>query len=175
MTTPTSPRPSRLRASLTIGLMIAISIGLLLVDFRHFGQYGYLGVFVLVLLGNATVVVPAPAFMTALAAGRTLNPWLVGVISGLGAGIGELTGYIAGRAGRSVFDQQQRFTRIQGYVERWGALAIFALAALPNPLMDFAGIAAGITRMPVYKFLLACCAGKIVRFTILALIGQSTM
>ncbi|MBM7841793.1 VTT domain-containing protein [Herpetosiphon giganteus] len=175
MTTPTSPRPSRLRASLTIGLMIAISIGLLLVDFRHFGQYGYLGVFVLVLLGNATVVVPAPAFMTALAAGRTLNPWLVGVISGLGAGIGEVTGYIAGRAGRSVFDQQQRFTRIQGYVERWGAFAIFALAALPNPLMDFAGIAAGIARMPVYKFLLACCAGKIVRFTILALIGQSTM
>ncbi|WP_054536654.1 VTT domain-containing protein [Herpetosiphon geysericola] len=175
MTTPTAPRPSRLRASLTIGLMIAISIGLLLVDFRHFGQYGYLGVFVLVLLGNATVVVPAPAFMTALAAGRTLNPWLVGVISGLGAGIGELTGYIAGRAGRSVFDQQQRFTRIQGYVERWGAFAIFALAALPNPLMDFAGIAAGIARMPVYKFLLACCAGKIVRFTILALIGQSTM
>ncbi|MFD3164774.1 VTT domain-containing protein [Herpetosiphon sp. NSE202] len=174
MTTPTSPRPSRLRASLTIGLMIAISIGLLLVDFRHFGQYGYLGVFVLVLLGNATVVVPAPAFMTALAAGRTLNPWLVGVISGLGAGIGEVTGYIAGRAGRSVFDQQ-RFIRIQGYVERWGALAIFGLAALPNPLMDFAGIAAGIARMPVYKFLLACCAGKIVRFTILALIGQSTM
>ncbi len=174
MTTPTSPRPSRLRASLTIGLMIAISIGLLLVDFRHFGQYGYLGVFVLVLLGNATVVVPAPAFMTALAAGRTLNPWLVGVISGLGAGIGEVTGYIAGRAGRSVFDQQ-RFTRIQGYVERWGAFAIFVLAALPNPLMDFAGIAAGIARMPVYKFLLACCAGKIVRFTILALIGQSTM
>ncbi len=173
MTTPTPPRPNRLRAILTIGFMIAISIGLLLVDFRHFGQYGYLGVFVLVLLGNATVVVPAPAFMTALAAGRTLNPWLVGVISGLGAGIGELTGYVAGRAGRSVFEQQ-RFMRIQAYVERWGAVAIFSLAALPNPLMDLAGIAAGMARMPWYKFLVACCAGKIVRFTILALIGQST-
>ncbi|HBW49555.1 MAG TPA: DedA family protein [Herpetosiphon sp.] len=173
MTTPAMPQPNRLRAILTIGCMIVISLGLLLIDFRHFGQYGYVGVFVLVLLGNATVVVPAPAFMTALAAGRTLNPWLVGVISGLGAGIGELTGYIAGRAGRSAFDQQ-RFTRIQGYVERWGAFAIFGLAALPNPLMDLAGIAAGIARMPWYKFLVACCAGKIVRFTILALIGQST-
>jgi membrane protein YqaA with SNARE-associated domain len=165
-------RRSRLRAFALIGLMIAFSLALLQVDFAALGDYGYLGLFLLVLLGNATVIVPAPAFVAAFAAGRTLNPWLVGLVSGLGAGLGETTGYLVGRAGRSAFGENPRFARISQQVKRWGAFAVFFFAAIPNPLMDVAGMAAGVLRLPFWKYLLACCAGKILRFTVLALLGH---
>jgi membrane protein YqaA with SNARE-associated domain len=171
----TSAAPSRrlrVRAIAMIGLMIAFSVAMLQVDFSRFGEYGYLGLFVIVLLGNATVIVPAPAFVTAFAAGRTLNPWLVGGVSGLAAGLGETTGYLVGRAGRAALGDRERFVRITAAVQRWGALAVFFFAAIPNPIMDVAGIAAGVLRMPYWKFLLACCAGKTLRFTVLALLGN---
>ena len=167
-------RRSRIRAVALLGLMIGLSIALLQVDFAAFGDYGYLGLFIIVLLGNATVLVPAPAFVAAFAAGRSLNPWLVGVVSGVGAGLGETTGYLVGRAGRAAFGQNPRFIRITAAVERWGAYAVFFFAAIPNPLMDVAGMAAGVLQMPWWKYLVACCAGKIVRFTVLALIGNAT-
>lgn len=165
-------RRSRVRAFAMIGLMLLLSILLLQVNFASLGEYGYLGVFLIVLLGNATVIVPAPAFVTAFAAGRTLNPWLVGGISGVGAGIGETTGYLVGRAGRNVIGEHPKFMRITAQVKRWGAWAVFGFAVIPNPLMDVAGMAAGVLRLPFWKYLLACSAGKIIRFTILALIGH---
>lgn len=163
---------TRWRAIVSIFAMIGISIGLLFVDFARLGSWGYFGVFVLSMLGNATVIIPAPAFMTALAAGRTLNPWIVGVLSGVGAGIGETTGYLVGRAGRAAIGNNERFARITQHIKRWDLLAVFVFAAIPNPLMDVAGIAAGSLKMPYWKYLLACCAGKIVRFSLLALAGR---
>lgn len=169
-------RRARLRAVATILAMVALSAALFQVDFAAFGDYGYLGLFALVLLGNATVIVPAPAFVTAFAAGRTLNPWLVGLVSGVAAGLGETTGYLVGRAGRTAAQQKPgdngRFAQINDRIKRWGALAVFSFAAIPNPLMDIAGMAAGMLRMPFWKYLVACSAGKIVRFTILALLGH---
>lgn len=172
LTSAPSSRRLRVRAIATIGLMIAFSLAILQLDFSTFGEYGYLGLFVIVLLGNATVIIPAPAFVTAFAAGRTLNPWLVGGVSGVAAGLGETTGYLIGRAGRAALGDRQRFTRIVDATERWGALAVFFFAAIPNPIMDLAGMAAGAMRMPYWKFLLACCAGKTLRFTVLALLGS---
>lgn len=170
-TTPAQRRRSRLRAALSIAAMLAVSVWLLRFDFAALGGYGYLGVFGLMLVGNATVFVPAPAFVVAFSAGQTLNPWLVGLVSGLGAGLGETTGYFVGVQGRKAADDQGRLARILAFMRRWGALAVFLLAALPNPLMDVAGIAAGLLRMPFWKYLLACCAGKTIRFTLLALTG----
>ncbi len=156
-----------------IVLMLLISVALLQLDFSALGSYGYLGVFGLALLGNATVIIPAPAFMTALAAGRSLNPWLVGLLSGVGAGLGETTGYIVGREGHTILNQQQRFQSIRQQVERFGPWAVCFFAAIPNPLMDIAGMAAGMLRMPYWKYLIACCAGKTLRFTLLAFLGYA--
>lgn len=149
--------------------MVLLSILLIRIDFSALGQYGYAGVFGLALAGNATVVLPAPAFITVITAARTLNPWLVGLLSGLGAGLGESTGYLAGRSGKQLLGSGLRLQRISAAVERWGAWAVLLFAAIPNPLMDIAGITAGLLRMPFWKFLLACSAGKVLRFTLLAL------
>lgn len=135
------------------------------------GAYGYIGVFVLTLLASATILMPSPALGAALLAGKTLNPWLVGVLGGVAAGLGETTGYIAGYGG-STFARQSRFyPRIEGWVKRWGILTVFLLAAIPLPLIDLAGIAAGTLRMRFRDYLLACLAGKTLRFVGVAWLG----
>ncbi len=48
-------------------------------------------------------------------------------------------------------------------------MAVFVLAAIPSPLIDVAGLAAGALGMPWWKYWLACTAGKTVRFTLVAL------
>jgi membrane protein YqaA with SNARE-associated domain len=41
---------------------------------------------------------------------------------------------------------------------------LFLLAAIPNPLFDVAGVAAGALRYPVWGFLVAVLVGKLVKF-----------
>jgi membrane protein DedA with SNARE-associated domain len=48
-------------------------------------------------------------------------------------------------------------------MERHGMLAIFLLAAIPNPIFDVGGLIAGVLKMPVWRFLLAAIIGKSIR------------
>lgn len=139
---------------------------------RDLGQYGYPGVFVVSLVGNATLILPAPYYVVVGALGVALNPLLLGIVAGLGASLGELTGYLAGVGGRAVIENRATYERIERWMRKSGMLVIFLLAAIPNPVFDVGGISAGALRMPVWKFLLACWAGKTVRLTVLALLGK---
>jgi membrane protein YqaA with SNARE-associated domain len=159
---------------LAVVFSIAITVGIILMrhQIRHFAVYGYPGVFMITLIGNATVILPAPTFAIVFAVGGVLNPFLVGVVAGLGAALGELTGYLAGIGGRSVIENHAVYNRIERYMRRAGWLVIFLLAAVPNPFFDVGGMAAGALRMPVLLFLISCWAGKTVRFIVLGLTGQ---
>jgi membrane protein DedA with SNARE-associated domain len=137
------------------------------------GAYGYLGVFLLTLLASATIVLPSPALGVAALAGKTLNPWLVGLIGGSAAGLGEITGYLAGLGGSALAERSRFYPRVEGWVRRWGMLTIFVLAFIPGPVFDLAGIAAGTMRMPFHRFLLPCLAGKVLRFIIVAWAGHA--
>jgi uncharacterized membrane protein YdjX (TVP38/TMEM64 family) len=64
------------------------------------------------------------------------------------------------------------YRRIAGWVERRGTLTVFVLAAIPLPLIDLAGLAAGAMGMSFVRFELACLAGKITRFVPVALLGH---
>lgn len=174
-TQPPGKQPFPWRSALLVAATIGLTVGLAFVprDFvAQLGDYGYLGVFLLTLLASATLVLPSPAVGVAFLAGGTLNPWLVGMISGVAASIGEVTGYIAGLGG-SEFAQRSRFyPRIEGYVRRWGILTIFVLAIIPSPIFDLAGIAAGTMRMPFWRYFIACLAGKTLRFLLVAWLGR---
>ncbi len=161
------------RAVLTIGFAVAITV--VIVMFRdkihQYAALGYPGIFLISVLGNATLIFPVPAFAVVFAMGAVLNPFLVGIVAGIGAGLGELTGYIAGYGG-SVLIKSGMYEKIAALMSRWGAWVIFALAAIPNPIFDIGGLIAGATRMPWWKFLIAVCAGKTIRFVILGLTGS---
>lgn len=153
---------------------VLLTIGLLLIPgslVARLGAYGYLGVFLMTLLSSATIVLPSPALGFAALAGKTLNPWLVGLVGGVAAGLGEITGYMAGLGGSPLAERSRFYPRIERWVRRWGALTIFVLAFIPGPALDLAGIAAGTMRLPFRRFLIACVAGKILRFIVVAWIG----
>ena len=155
---------------------VGITVGIVLlrryIHPHELKQYGYFGLFLISLIGNATVILPVPSFAVAFAMGGMLNPLGVGVVSGLGATIGEMTGYLAGIGGRAVIEKQPIYIRLESWMRKGGPLVIFLLAAIPNPLFDVGGMMAGALRMPVWQFFLAGWAGKSVRFTLLALGGQ---
>lgn len=156
----------------TIGITLAL-IFLVPIDMvKQIGSYGYAGLFLLTLLANATIVIPSPALAAVFLFGAALNPWLVGLTSGLAAGIGESTGYIAGYSGSMVFANKSRlYPRVKAWVQRWGVLTIFVLAIIPSPIIDLAGIAAGAMRIRFVSYLLACIAGKTLRYMGVAWMG----
>ena len=152
---------------------IGITVGIILLrdHIREFAVYGYPGIFLVTLIGNATVILPAPTYAIVFAVGGVLDPYLVGVVAGLGAALGEMTGYLAGMGGRGVIENRAIYNRFEYWMRKAGWLVIFLLAALPNPFFDVGGMVAGALRMPLYRFLIACWAGKTVRFIALGLTG----
>lgn len=168
------PPPKLWQSVLLIASTVALTIGLFFVPtdiVERLGAYGYLGVFVLTLLSSATIVLPSPALGIVALAGRTLDPWLVGVLGGVAASLGEITGYVIGLGGSSLAARSRFYPRVEHWVRHWGMLTIFVLAIIPSPIFDLAGIAAGTMRMPFRKYFLACLCGKVLRFVGVAWVG----
>ena len=133
-------------------------------------RYGYLGVFLIPLIGSATFILPMPGLAVIAGGGALLDPvlglppWLVvALVAGLGESLGELTGYAAGYGGRAVLEQRRIVRRLEGWMRRRGSVVMFTVAVIPNPIFDVAGVLAGVVRMPVWKFFLAVLLGKIVK------------
>jgi len=93
--------------------------------------------------------------------------------------IGELTGYLAGYAGRAVIEDQRTYAKIMGWMQghhyRTGYAIIFVLSVIPNPLFDMAGIAAGALKLPVGGFLLSCWLGKTLKAIAVAFAGAGSI
>ena len=138
------------------------------VDYARLGNFGYLGVFLTTLLSSATLFFPSPTLAAACIGGVFLFPPLVGLLAGVGATLGELSGYMAGYGGSALAVRSRYYERIRRFVDRYGLFAILVFALIPNPLFDLAGIAAGVTRIPLWAFLVVCFLGKTVRFILIA-------
>ena len=162
-----------------IGLIFAVSLSVLIFIFRdklvNFESYGYLGIFVISVLGNATIILPVPVILTAFLGGGIFNPFLVGVVSALGATIGELTGYLAGYSGRAIINKEEKLVKVEGWMKKYGLWTIFVLAVVPNPLFDLAGMVSGAGRIPIWKFLIVTLFGKTIKFLAIAFIGAGSV
>jgi len=134
-------------------------------------QYGYAAVFLVGLVSNATIIFPVPGLAVSSVMGSVFNPWIVGLVGGVGQALGELTGYMAGYSGQMLVDNNPTHNRLMRWMQRHGTLTIFILAVTPNPIADVGGMAAGALRFPLWKFLASCTAGKIVKNVIFALAG----
>ncbi len=141
--------------------------------FKELEGYGYAGVFVISIFLNATLIIPVSNMTIIIAMGATLpSPLIVGLVGGIGAGIGEMTGYLAGISGRGlVVTKNKIYNRVEKWVKRWGWIAIFVLSMFPF-LFDIAGIIAGAMRMPVWKFFLATWLGRTVTYITVAYLAS---
>ena len=140
--------------------------------FSHLGDWGYLGAFLTQLLNSLTVIFPATGHVVVMVLAVDLNPWLLGLVGGVGAGLGELSGYLVGMSGRHMAERGVPWlSRMLGWARERGGVAIFAFGVLPLPF-DIVGIWAGSSRYPLGRFLVYASAGKIVKVTALAWAGR---
>src|SRR3989344_1295042 len=156
--------------------LLAVTITVAIITFREqirgLEQLGYLGVFLAMLLTNATLFLPTPTIVLAIAFGAALpNPLLVGLAAGLGSAIGETTGYLAGYAASAMVTESKGYKHTKQLLDRHGILAIAGLAFIPNPMFDMAGLAAGTLGVRWWKFFLAVSFGKTLRMLILDYTG----
>jgi membrane protein YqaA with SNARE-associated domain len=132
--------------------------------FQLLSGFGYLGIFLISLIGSSTVIFPLPAAAFVFGAALVLNPFAVGVIAGFGAALGELVGYLFGFAGRKIGGEhiKTKLDRAREIFKRYGgflALIIFAATPMPD---DLAGILSGMLKYEPKKFFIAVLIGKII-------------
>ncbi len=188
-------RHTRIRA-LVVGAIVvfALVLGIVLLVFPSITDglqgVGYGGVFLINLLSTSTLFIPVPG-LTATAQALIIREgkhahflWLVGIAGGLGMGLGEITLYYAGYLGAELAKGREMrgphwlvhsiewcINMINGLMRRWGAATLFVLSAVPNPLLEVAGLTAGSSQISFRKFLIATVSGKVVRGLLLAYIG----
>jgi membrane protein YqaA with SNARE-associated domain len=162
---------------LVVAMVLGISIAIFAFRdrFAELAAIGYPGIFLVSLLGNATIVLPAPSLAMVFAMGSAFPPVLVGLAAGAGEALGELTGYAAGFGGRAIVEDQKGYERLAAWMQRRGGITIFVLSVLPNPFFDLAGIAAGTLRYPISRFLLFCWVGKTLKTTFVAWAGSQSV
>ena len=176
----TQSKPIRASIPTTIlrilSILAVIGITLYIYSIRdrveEFQALGYPGIFIIALLANATILLPAPGVAIVYAMGAVFNPIGVGIAAGSGGAIGELSGYLAGFSGQAVIERTDAYERIKPWVDKYGGWAILVLSAIPNPLFDLAGIAAGIAKMRFWTFLFFVWIGQLVKMTIFAYAGR---
>jgi membrane protein YqaA with SNARE-associated domain len=153
-------------------LLIIAGVLVFYKDIVALRRYGYPGAFLISLLSSATLFLPG-GWAVVIALSRVLNPVGLGVVVGIGSAIGQLTGYLVGDGTRDILSNRVRESRqMRELVEKYDVLAIFVLAFIPNPLFDIAGIVAGGLRIKWWHFLLACMAGRVLRFVLLAVVWK---
>lgn len=139
-------------------------------------QFGYLGVFIISFIGSVSVVFPIPYTLVIFFLGSVLDPFFVAVSGGLGAALGEFSGYALGYYGRTVVSEERR--RKMDYMvkvfDRYGPVAIFLFALTPLP-DDLLFIPLGVMRYAFWKAFIPALFGKTLMTFILAYSGQQSI
>ena len=159
-----------------IGVVATLFMAVAVVYFWEFVRalegYGYLGAFLISILGGATIIVPVPMLAVVFALGGVLTPYWVGLVAGLGETLGALIIYMTGHgAGTALFSSEGRlqgaYLRVMRLMERRGSLTLFLLSAILNPFFYPAALAAGASRFGMRKYFFICFAGKTIKgFTV---------
>ena len=176
--TRSAPKKSNLQTTILRILAILAVIGITVYTYSlrervaEFQALGYPGIFLVALIANATILLPAPGAALVAAVGAIFNPIGVGIAAGTGGAIGELSGYLAGFSGQAVIERTDVYAKIKPWVDKYGGWAILVLSAIPNPLFDVAGIAAGIAKMRFWTFLFFVWIGQLIKMTLFAYAGR---
>lgn len=146
---------------------------------------GYPAVFLINLVGSASIFVPIPGFaLIFFMPGLGFDPWLLALFGAAGAAVGEITGYAVGFGGRAIADKSKKegitdkvlgkktlIEKAEQWSKKRGMFPVIILfAATPLPF-DIIGIVAGIIKYDTRRFLLATFIGKLIIFSVIAWAG----
>jgi membrane protein DedA with SNARE-associated domain len=137
-------------------------------------QYGYVGLFVALALGNigvpigTEIVLPVGGGLTAT--GHLATLWLTIIVAVAGEVAGQSIAYAIGRFGgvpvlerfgKYVGFHHSHLSRVHGFFERYGTFAIFICRFLPV-IRGISGYPAGIAEMNLAHFYLWTLLGSVV-------------
>lgn len=170
----------RLARAAAVIVVIAISVFVFAVrdDIEKFARFGYIGIFLFTLLTYATVILPMPGIVVVFAMGAVFNPFWVGVAAGIGATLGELSGYAVGYSGQALIENVVLYQRLRDWMkqsQRRTFIGLVVVSAIPNPVADLVGIAAGVLRIPIPRFLFALLVGETIKMWLFAYGGAHSI
>jgi membrane protein YqaA with SNARE-associated domain len=141
-------------------------------------QYGYLGIFLISLLGAMSIFVPIPYTVVIFILGGlpSFDPLLIAVAAGFGAAIGEFSGYLIGVGGSKVISG--RYKKRMGFLtklfKKYGPIAIFIFALTPLP-DDLLFIPLGVMRYSLLRAFIPAVLGKFFSNLIIAYSGRLSL
>ena len=159
-----------------IGVILTVFMAAAIIIYQEEVQslknFGYLGAFIISILGGATIIIPVPMLAVVFALGGAMpDLWHVALL-GTAAALGELVGaliiYMTGHgAGRAISNKsgriQSAYERMLGLMERRGPLTLFIVASIVNPFFYPAALACGALRFGLRKFVLIVLTGKLIK------------
>jgi len=135
--------------------------------------FGIVGVFATSFLGAASIFIPIPYHVLIfwVGANTDLNIYAITAAAGAGSALGEMVGYGAGYAAKSVFGEarQRKLDAMLKVLLRYRTiwpLAIFFFALTPLP-DDVIFVPLGIARMGFVRIFIPCLLGKLTLFYLL--------
>ena len=138
----------------------------------------YLVVFVTTLISNASIIIPVPVFVAVMiAAASRWDPVIVALTASTAGALGEISGYYAGYLGKKILitESTPGYEKLAGWMKRRGPLAVFLLSLQPILPFDIAGLISGASRIPLWKFLLPCWAGKFPKYLLGCYLGGAVL
>jgi membrane protein YqaA with SNARE-associated domain len=146
-------------------------------------QYGYLGIFLISLIGAMSIFVPIPYPVVIFILGGykeggvwVFDPLLIAVAAGIGSAIGEFSGYLLGVGGRKIISDKykKRMKFITKLFKRYGSVAIFIFALTPLP-DDLLFIPLGVMRYSLLRAFIPAVLGKFFSNLIIAYSGRLSL
>ena len=172
----------------TIGLCFAgIYYRDSLMSTTHLTRFGLLGVLVVAFIAGSTfsvTAIPVPYWAVVFTLPSLLAQqwgWLaavwVGLVSALGASIGQLITFMIGYGGRGLSEKlsskfnSKMYDKAMNWAQRHGSWAVFLMSAMVNPLHLPMTIAIATLRYPPHKFFIFCFLGVAVKSLVIAFCG----
>jgi membrane protein YqaA with SNARE-associated domain len=112
-----------------------------------------------------------------MAAAKYWDPVLVALTASVAGTLGEITGYYAGYWGKRIahLENIPGYQRLVGWMNKHGPWGIFLISAQPILPFDVAGLLAGASKLPLWKFLLPCWAGRFPKYLVACYLGPAVL
>jgi len=177
-----------LKMALYVAILVGLSFGFYFllqylttyfgIPVEGFAPIAYLIVFGVTLACNAFIFVPVVfhiSIMMWAIEQCNCNLVLVVLIASVAGALGELTGYYAGYWGKRIAQLENipGYQRFVGWMQRYGPLGIFLVSL--QPLTDIAGLLAGASKLPIWKFLLPCWPAKFLKYFLACYFGGAIL
>ena len=186
------PRKGIILGILTVVVTVALCVVVIyykdaLMNVVHIEKYGLLGVFIFAFIAGSVVnfvATPFPYWLLVFTVPSILAPswgilaplW-VGMLSALGASLGQLLTFMVGYSSSRLYHKftvnvsNRHYNRAIGWAQRHGSWAVFAMSAVFNPIHLPMTIAIAALHYPPQKYFLFSLLGNLVKSLFIAFCG----